>query len=539
MRQQLFLDGTHIGPYWDKPLGRGASCRDRVAEFVAGLKDCHNVYIILSTDAASYLDGVSSTVPDGWELLIIEDLDTHAVLSEMASRSQSDVLSLYAPADAPFLDAVLADRIIQLHVEYAAEYTFADGYPQGLAVEVLSHRAFSGLSARAADVAGFDSRRLLFSVAETDINSFDIDTYISPVDARMMRAAFYADTRRRFVACDRLAGKLPDLSGVAVSGADACMADRIAQEVVTNPGFLRTTPAFVQIEITTRTRQRPVYLPYDLLGDLWPGARAPNGAQEGTAAPSIAEPAEGFDMPLDSVGSLLAQLEELESDLVICPSQFGEPSFHPQFEDIARLILAHPDRRLLVETSGIGWEREMLQRVDQIAPERIEWVVCLDSQNPQAYRRIRGDGLQEAMACVEQLIELAGERVYVQATRLSGYEKELEEMYRFWKERGDRLIIQKHNDYNGRIESRKVSDLSPVQRFACWHLRRDIVIRQDGTYAMCAQDLDGREGPGHTLSDGASVSALWDAQSRKFTEHAQGTYEGLCANCDEYYTFNF
>jgi len=42
------------------------------------------------------------------------------------------------------------------------------------------------------------------------------------------------------------------------------------------------------------------------------------------------------------------------------------------------------------------------------------------------------------------------------------------------------------------IPERKVADLSPVIRFPCWHLKRDISVRLDGTVPMCRADIGSR-----------------------------------------------
>jgi hypothetical protein len=52
------------------------------------------------------------------------------------------------------------------------------------------------------------------------------------------------------------------------------------------------------------------------------------------------------------------------------------------------------------------------------------------------------------------------------------------------------IILQKQNVYLGRVEDRRYSDLSPVERIPCWHLQRDLFILSDGTVGFCKQDVD-------------------------------------------------
>ena len=60
------------------------------------------------------------------------------MLETIATHSTGFDLSYFAWADCPFLDPDLAARIAERHLRYAAEYSYADGWPYGLAPELLS-----------------------------------------------------------------------------------------------------------------------------------------------------------------------------------------------------------------------------------------------------------------------------------------------------------------------------------------------------------------------------------------------------------------
>ena len=123
----------------------------------------------------------------------------------------------------------------------------------------------------------------------------------------------------------------------------------------------------------------------------------------------------------------------------------------------------------VIETSGIGWKREILEGLAEYAAEenrfdRINWIVSLDSKEQKTYEELRGGGFAEAMDTAELLFKLFPGRVWVQAVRMKSNEAGLEEFFRGWKETTEHVIIQKYDNFAGFLPDRKVADLSPVKR---------------------------------------------------------------------------
>ena len=54
---------------------------------------------------------------------------------------------VFAFGDEPFLDPALAGRLLSDYGRYRADYAFADGYPEGLAIEALHPRVLPALAA--------------------------------------------------------------------------------------------------------------------------------------------------------------------------------------------------------------------------------------------------------------------------------------------------------------------------------------------------------------------------------------------------------
>jgi spiro-SPASM protein len=196
-----------------------------------------------------------------------------------------------------------------------------------------------------------------------------------------------------------------------------------------------------------------------------------------------------------------------------------------------------PGIRLLVETSGVGWRPGVLERIAADAVQPPTWIVSLDAATAPVYGRLRGDGFAEAAATAAELLRLFPATTHVQAVRMRENEDDLESFWRDWKARTGRVIVQKYDDFAGTLPDRKVADLSPLARFPCWHLRRDVAVLLDGTVPLCREDLRAASPLGNAFRD--DLAEIWARGARVYDRHVAGDLPDLCRRCDEYHTFNF
>jgi spiro-SPASM protein len=432
------------------------------------------------------------------------------LLDTLADISQGFDLTYYSWADYPLLDPVLAGAIGDRHTRYGAEYSYADGWPDGLAPELLAPGTAGILSKILGDSGEPVERDAIFSVIRRDINAFDLETEISPVDLRHYRLNLAADSKRNLLLLTRLISA--GLSGAR--GVEGLLAE--------NPGLLRTLPNFFPIQVSGRCPQHCERCPYPRLG-----------------------PREGF-MEVLQFESLLDKIVGFSGDAVIDLSLWGELSLHPHKEKLIRLVLERPGLSLVIETSGIGWKPEGLEALAEeaagakkrkapMAP--LSWIVSLDTQDPEQYRKIRGAGYTEAVSCAKKLLALFPRDAYVQAVRVKGFEDDIEGFYRFWKEAGAQIIIQKYDNFCGFLPDLPASDLSPIQRRPCWHLMRDMAVFLDGTVPLCREELFGGRILGNAFKE--PLELIWSRGAAFYAEQCIPEYSGLCARCDEYYTYNF
>ena len=452
---------------------------------------------------------------DGW---------TEALLCSSLAKASSGFDCVYFLwADTPFVDGELAASLFGRHIEYSAEYTFADCYPVGLSPEIFAAGILPVIAELAKELKGPPARDTLFSAIKKDINSFDIETDIAEDDVRMLRVTLACDTLRALKTCEALEG---------INARNYAALIREREEA------LRSLPAFYAFQISGRCPFECAFCPYPRALGSSPVNRAEF-------------------MPLESFKAALEKIAAFSDDAVISLSLWGECAFHPEVASFAEEALKHPKFSLLIETTGLGWQDGALEKIRAAAmaaesePDfflrpagAINWIVSLDAASAKTYGALRGldermnaNLFDEASAFVFKLKELFGGRVYPQLVRMRKNEAELEDFYRYWKEKTGDVIIQKYDHFCGALPDERPADLSPLERAPCWHLKRDISVLLDGSVPFCREDVAGASALGNIFYD--SLDGIFAANKGLYEGHIKGDYKGICANCDEYYTFNF
>ncbi|MDR2632982.1 MAG: spiro-SPASM protein [Treponema sp.] len=495
----------------------GKSALALAVERAAAFPGTRKILLLTQTRPIRHVEGIQAV-----ELIQAAEWTKKHVLDTLAKESAGFDLTYFAWADCPFLDPELAKAIAERHLQYAAEYSYADGWPYGLSPEILGPGMGGLLSKILGDADGPVERDILFSVIQKDINAFDIETILSPVDLRCHRLSLSANSKRNLMLLTRFAQ------------AGFSRAQDVQTLIAEKPELLRTLPHFFSIQVAGPCPQSCTLCPYSRFhgsGDLTQRSDFLGG---------------------DRFEELVTRIIAFAGDGVIDLSLWGELSLHPEKMEILRHVLSHPELSLIIESSGLGWKPDELEQAAteaQNAPPRcngmapLSWILALDTQNPARYREIRGPGYAEAQATAKAVSRLFPQDAYVQAVRVKGCEDDIEHFYRYWKEAGARIIIQKYDHFCGVLPALGASDLSPVKRQPCWHLMRDMVILRDGTVPCCREDLGALTGEaekgigGNVFSD--SLETIWSRSGALYSEQCRAAYTGICAGCDEYYTYNF
>ena len=492
--------------------------------------------LFLGVEGQEYPDFSGPGLPKDVEALRRPVWTKKVLLEELSRASAGYDLVYFAWADCPLLDPVLAAALAERYRRYGAEYSYADGWPYGFAPELLAPST-AGILCKILGDDGPVERDAIFDVLQKDINAFDIETEISSIDLRPYRLSLTADSKRNLL----LLSRLMEAGLKAASDAETVIGQK--------PELLRTLPAFFSIQVSEACPQACSLCPWPMYG----------------AAGGVPVTARRNFMPKAAFAGLLDKIADFAGDAVIDLSLWGELALHPERVELIEMVLARPALSLIVETSGIGWKEEELrslaQAASRAAPRKnhmapLSWIVSLDAHDAARYREIRGPGFSEARSCAKTLLSLFPHDAYVQAVRVKGFEDDIEHFYRSWKgedlppevlaagrKDSSHIIIQKYDDFAGSLPRLQASDLSPVRRRPCWHIQRDMNILLDGTVPYCREDLAALKGDG-TLGNvfAEELDAIWERGAALYKKHCASDYSGLrgiCANCDEYYTYNF
>nr|MCR4823015.1 hypothetical protein [Treponema sp.] len=210
MKNLVILYGGDLSRHAFEKLFDSSSAFQKVIDWASSFSD----KIILLTKNSSPVAGeVSSALSEKKNIQVISKdswskADFISQISSSLKESDADS-ALISYADTPFLNEKLTKDLLELHEKYAAEYTFADGFPYGLTPEVIEKGTASILSELATTSLSAEGqkamdREALFSVMRGDINSFEIETLISDVDYRLYRFNFEASSKINMTACKNL-----------------------------------------------------------------------------------------------------------------------------------------------------------------------------------------------------------------------------------------------------------------------------------------------------------------------------------------------
>lgn len=449
-------------------------------------------------------------------------------LSQGAKKSECDYV-IFSFAFCPFLNIDLTNKLISTHEKFISEYSFCDGYPVGVSPEILDKGICNILSEliKTNDDLKIQnvSQSSIFDLIKKDINSFEIETEISEIDWRLYRFNFSCDKKENFIACKSLNESSKNLSFQEKSDIQKLM--MVASK---SANVLKTIPGYFNIQITSDESSKNPYSPYEKISNGLKG-----------------------NMDFEKFKSLIKNINEFNPMSVVSLSLWGDPVLHPDFFNFVNEVLNYPELSLLIETDGFEISNDVETQLEIISKkvnslpkqkngfEKIMWLVNLDAMTQVTYEKIHfGKKIESTVDCIKKLSNLFSKKVFPQFLRVLENEEELESFYRTFKDSASisegNLIVQKYNDYCKKLPDYKPADLSPLERFPCWHLRRDFNILFNGNVVAC-KNLSFEKSFGNVFEQ--SLEDIWKKIDDLLVEHINENYCEDCKNCDEFYTYNF
>lgn len=455
------------------------------------------------------IPGISSicfSVPEGYKgrlssdpFCFVRSADDVAMWKELFSRTGADhIIRLFC--DSPFIDRQIVADMLETQVKYEAEFTYAENLPQGLGCEIFSRALTDSFPET-------EEKTLpLGQVIRGNINQFDVELFYREPDIRNLRLSFRSGDPRNRKVMERL---------MAAAGNFPSYAD-ILPLTENNPEILYAGPSYLELEISGRCDMNCLF-----------------------CCRTAVKPERGLMEP-ELLKKILKDMREFGLPYTVCFGGTGEPLLHDRFGEMIKAVLDEPlAERLIVETNGQYINESYASLVSENS--RLITIVNINGADADSYRQLHG---KDCFAAVEEnvlmLQKAAGEnsgQVYVQLMKINETEPFTDRYYDRWEERRIPVVFQKQNTWLGKIQDRRYSDLTPLERTACWHLQRDLFVLADGRAVFCKQDILAEHCAG-SLKE-LSVSDIYEAKKEDFCRNRAGELTDFCRDCDEWYTFNF
>ncbi|MDA3851553.1 MAG: spiro-SPASM protein [Spirochaetaceae bacterium] len=404
--------------------------------------------------------------------------------------------------DLPLLDLNMLEDMMALHHKYYAQYTFADAWPFGLAGDIIRNEILPEILEMVLTQPALASQCGLFDIIQRDINRFDLETLVAPQDYRPWRLDLSLKNKEGWLLADAF---LQKKYGSSLD---------LPTMVDSHEFIFRTIPSYVQIQLSEQCPQSCSYCPYPSMN------------------PQLLQP--GRNMTFDEFSKILHQVKTLNPQAQISLSPWGEASLNPHVYKMIQLVM-DMGFSLLVETSGLGWDQNKLQPL--LNQEQQNWIISMDAQDPDLYKKLRGEGQQEVLGFMDFLENQLGDNLYCQVVRSTDNEEDLEGLYQWMKQRKSKLLVQKYDHFSSALPHKKITDLSPVKRQPCWHNKRDLLIMADGRVPQCREDIKIEHCLGNLFQE--DLSTIWKRGEDLYKKQINKEYPGICGDCDEYYCYNF
>ncbi|MFN3411026.1 MAG: radical SAM protein, partial [Exilispira sp.] len=167
---------------------------------------------------------------------------------------------------------------------------------------------------------------------------------------------------------------------------------------------------------------------------------------------------------------------------------FGEPFLHKDFNQIINYL--SKNNQIYIETNGSFLTKDFFNNFDN--PENIYLIISLDAIKEETYKALGKKMIFSLLLkTINELLEKYPDNIYISFIRIPQNDDEIEEFYSYFQKYENNIIFRKFNSYSNKLENLEVADLTPVQRFPCYHLRREVFILSDGKIALCYSDFNG------------------------------------------------
>ena len=467
---------------------------------------------IASPSRPEFIQRLSSNLKDTFFL----DFEHEIYLIEKIFK-ENDTIDHIAFFDSvfPLWDMKIFHEMLTNHTQHSADHSYGENLPPGVSPVLFSRSFIEALLIENEQI--FEKRNFpeigLSSYIEKNINDFHIEIHYEEPDLRMWRLDFSTKNVRSFVKTQRVYENLSN-KNITYNGLEKLIHQK--------PHLLYSLPSYLEVEIISNCEYKCIFCP-----------------RQYTEIP-------GHSLDDKSFQKIIQFLSESFGDTSLTLGGMGEPLQHSKSLSWMKKLLDEKNlRALLLETNGF-YLNKTLELAEHPGFKKMKTVINLNGFKNYAkmhgvdasYLSIVKENLDTFIDKIKKVDKELLLNVYIQILKMNETEDSIDEVYDFCQKKEIGFLLQKYNRYINLMPERRVSDMTPLERSACWHLRRDMFIRANGDVSFCKQDVKNENTVGN-LKD-LSLKEIWKRSKKNWTAHVQKQYSKKpdCLSCDEYFTFN-
>jgi spiro-SPASM protein len=438
-------------------------------------------------------------------------------------KSDSFQSVYYIDSIYPLLDTGLSDKLFQIHNEYLADYSFIENAPAGISGVFFSRNLFDSIEIEKnentekleIDTSIPDSMDIpLKDYIEKNINQFHVEIHFEHPDLRLLRLDFSGKNPRSIFLTRAFLRQIPEASS----------SYKYLEEIVNkSPEILHNFPSYLEVEINGSCEYNCTFCPR-----------------------TVGEKQDDQRLSLDDIALLIEYCSSCLEDTSITLGGPGEPLEHPEITPMLNLLLDSEHTPVVIlETNGKHLDK-ILSVFNHKKADKLKIVVNINSL--KSYDILHGTAISNKEKVLQNLDSIKSildeknpalkKNIFIQTLKIVDNETELDEIYNLAENLGYTFLLQKYNSYAHLMPEKRVSDMTPLERSFCWHLRRDLFIRANGNVTFCKQDISNSSVRGNIRN--MSLKNIWASMKQDWENNYVSKFPKKpdCSTCDEYYTFN-
>ncbi len=436
--------------------------------------------------------GTITNVPENIKNVIVSNLKPTNVIDTILKEIKNSDNVLFFDAGSPFYDYQFIDKMIERHVKYFADYTYSIGYPEGLIPTIITKDALKEFLSLAESIDTLN-HSYLFDILSKDINSFDIETFLSDIDLRIYRIKFGENDIGERILTEKIFNSLEKRD-----------VESIVKYLNENIDKLYTVPYMLEVELNNKLPCKPIYYPEV-----------------------------SYENELDTafIKKLLIETKEINPKINLVFGGIGDPLLSSNILEILEFT-KEINLNTIIETFGYNITEDFIDKLIKANP-KIIIVIKIDAYTENIYNKININGNYNIVKNSYDLLKKSGLKVYKSVVRMMENENEIETFIK--NKEAEDLIIRKYSTFCNKLIDRKVVDLTPLERIPCFHLRREVFVEANKKVRLCCFCLEQEIGD---LSQ-ENILDIITKLKEEYSKDAKKEYRECCMNCDDYYLFNF